>query len=276
MQDKKICRQILDLRQGSAADIWQNSTDNWSKLCVAMGCSSISVPGAVVQTYQIDRSGTFYNSVLVQNPQSFEVKQVEEVFVERTLPFSIILPSLKPYTELGKSLVKRRYLLAPPWTLMVHEELIDGSNPDVRVEEIDSCKLMDWFELQAVFPDVESSRQARLEMIETVSREGSAHLFLASMEGRSVGAGLLFIKDQVASIHMIATLPDFRRRHVASTVTLEAIGRARRDKADLLWLRTRKGGTGEKVYTKIGFTAFSDILSYTRTPQCEDSNLPPR
>jgi len=276
LQAKEACRHMLSLRPRSAADIWQDSTDNWSKLCVAMGCEKISLPGAVVQTYQINRSGSFYNSVFVQNPQSFEVKQVEGVFAERNLPFSIILPSLKPYRELSNSLSEQRYLLAPPWSLMVHEASIDRSSPDVRVEEIHSSKLADWFELQDAFPHVESSRQARLEMIERVSREDSTHLFLASLEGRSVGAGLLFIKDQVASIHMIATLPEFRRRQVATTVTLEAIGRARRDKADLLWLRTRKGGTGEKVYTKIGFTSFSDILSYSRTPQCEDSNLPPR
>jgi len=265
----------MDSRPRSVQDIWQNSTDNWSKLCVAMGCASIRVPGAVLQTYPINRSGTFYNSVFVQNPQSFEVKQAEDIFAERELPFSIVLPSLESFGELSRSLSEQRYSLAPPWILMVHKELVDRSNPDVRVEEIDSSKLSDWVELQDVFPHVESSRRARREMIETVLREDSAHLFLASVGGKSVGAGLLFIKAQVASIHMIATLPEFRRRHVASTVTLEAISRARKDNPSLLWLRTRKGGTGEKVYTRIGFTAYSDILSYTRTPQCEESNLPP-
>jgi ribosomal protein S18 acetylase RimI-like enzyme len=99
---------------------------------------------------------------------------------------------------------------------------------------------------------------------------------MASLQEKSVGAGLFFMKDQIASIHMVATLTDFRRKHVATTVTLEAIRRARKDKADLVWLRTRKGGTGEKVYTKIGFTSFSDILSYTKTPQHEDTHLPPK
>jgi len=276
LRDKETHRHNSPLRSRRDADTWRSSTDNWSKLCVAMGCSRISLPCGVVQTYPINRSGPFYNSVFVQNPQSFDLKQVEGVFAERKLPFSVVFPSLEPLWELGKSLSEQRYSLAPPWNLMVHEELIDRSNPDVRVEEIGSHKLRDWFELQSVFPDVESSRRARLEMIETVSRKDSAHLFLASVEERPVGAGLVFINDEVASIHMIATLPEFRRRHVASTVALEAIRRARKDKSRLVWLRTRKGGTGEKVYTKIGFAPISDILSYTKTLECEDSNLPPK
>lgn len=257
-------------------DIWQEATDNWSGLCVAMGCTRISVPGAFVHTYPIHRSGAFYNSAFVQNPQFFVIEEVEHVYAERKLPFAITLPRLKPYRELCKSLEEQEYSLAPPWTLMTHKELTGRSSLEVRVEEIDRSKLGGWFEMQDAFPHVESSKSTRLEMIKKVSREKSAQLLMASLQEKFVGAGLLFMKDQVASIHMIATLTDFRRRHVATTVTLEAIRRAREDKADLVWLRTRKGGTGEKVYMKIGFTVFSDILSYTKTPQHEDSNLPPK
>jgi ribosomal protein S18 acetylase RimI-like enzyme len=257
-------------------NVWQEATDNWSGLCVAMGCTRIRVTGALVHTYPIHRSGTFYNSAFVQNPQSFVIEEVEHVYAERKLPFAIIVPRLKPYEELGKTLEEQEYSLAPPWTLMTLKELTGNSNSEVRVEEIDRSKLSDWFELQDAFPHVESSKSTRLEMIKKVSKEKSAQLLMAGLQGKSVGAGLLFMNDQVASIHMVATLTDFRRRHVAATVTLEAIRRARKDKADLVWLRTRKGGTGEKVYMKIGFTAFSDILSYTKTTQHEDSNLPPK
>lgn len=257
-------------------DIWKEATDNWSELCDAMGCTRIRVPGALIHTYPIHRSGTFYNSAFVQNPQSFVIKEAEHVYAELKLPFTITLPRLKPYGDLSKALEEQEYSLAPPWTLMTHKKLTGRSSPEVRVEEIDRSKLGDWFEMQDAFPHVESSRSTRLKMTEKVSREKSAQLLMASLQGKFVGAGLLFMKDQIASIHMIATLTDFRRRHVATTVTLDAIHRAWKDKADLVWLRTRKGGMGEKVYVKIGFAAFSDILSYTKTPQYEDSNLPPK
>lgn len=57
---------------------------------------------------------------------------------------------------------------------------------------------------------------------------------------------------------MIATLSDFRRTHVATTVTLEAIRRPRKTRVGLVWLRTRKGGVSENVYARIGFTAFAE------------------
>jgi ribosomal protein S18 acetylase RimI-like enzyme len=257
-------------------DVWQKATDNWSELCVAMGCTRVRTPGALIHTYPISRSGSFYNSAFVQNPLSFVIKEVEHAYAERKLPFAIVLPRLKPYEKLGKLLDEREYSLSPPWMLMTLKEMTGNSNPEVRVEEIDRTKLGNWFELQDAFPQVESSRSARLEMIEKISREKSAQFLLASLQGRSVGAGLLFMKSKIASIHMIATLPEVRRRHVATTVTLEAIRRAKKDKPELVWLRTRRGGTGEKVYTRIGFKILSDILSYTKTPQYEDSNLPPK
>lgn len=257
--------------------VWQKATDNWSELRTAMGCVRLSVPGALVHTYPIHRSGTFYNSAFVQNPQSFVLREVEQVYAERKLPFAITLPKLKPYRELCKLLEEHEYSLAPPWTLMtVKESTVSQSNPEVRVEEIERPELSDWSALQDAFPHDESTRSMRLEMIKKLSRKKSAQLLMANLQGKSVGAGLLFMKDQIASIHMIVTLTEFRRRHVATTVTLEAIRRAKKDKANLVWLRTRKGGTGEKVYVKIGFEAFSDILSYTKTPEYEESNLPPK
>jgi ribosomal protein S18 acetylase RimI-like enzyme len=256
-------------------DVWRLATCNWSELCVAMGCTMIRVSGAIVHAYPIERSGTFYNFAVVQDPESFVIEDVENAYAERKLPFAIRIPGLEPYAELEKSLSARGYSLVPVWSLMTQNEVAVKSNPDVRVNEVDQSKLVDWFELQDVSPQVQSSRATRREMVERVSRERSAQLLMASLDGRPVGAGLLFLKDRIASIHLIATLTEFRRRHVATTITLEAIRRAKNEKADLVWLRTRKGGIGEKAYTKIGFNAFSDILSFTKTPEYEDSNLPP-
>jgi ribosomal protein S18 acetylase RimI-like enzyme len=257
-------------------DIWRQATENWSELCAAMGCTRMQVPGAIVQSYPIERSGPFYNSAFVQKPQSFEIEKVESIFAERRLPFVIVIPRLESYAELGKSLVEHGYSAAPAWCLMIQKELVGESNPKVRVDEIDRSGLNDWFALQDAFPHVQSSKAARLEMIERLSGNGSAQLLLASINHKPVGTGLLYLNEHVASIHMIATLNELRRRHVATTVTLEALRRARKEKVDLVWLRTRRGGIGEKVYAKIGFNVFSDILSYTKTLQYEDSNLPPK
>ena len=257
-------------------DVWRAATDNWNELCVMMGCTTTRLPGGIIQSYPIQRSGTFYNCVLVQNPQSFVPGEVERLFDERKLPFVIILPQLKPHLELGETLEGRGYVLAPPWILMIHNESVGQSSPEVKVEQIDESKVLDWLELQQVFPQSEGTRTTMLEMIRRLSKEDSTQLLIASLQEQFVGAGLLFMKNHVASIHMIATLAQFRRRHVATTVTLEAIRLAQKTRPSLLWLRTRRGGTGEKVYARIGFRLFTEILSYTKTPQFEETNLPPK
>jgi len=233
------------------------------------------VPHAVAHTYPINRSGPFYNLTLMDDPQS-SIEDAEEIYEKNGLPFIIVTPRLESYAKLQTFLVDRGYALPPPWGLMILEQLYGEMNPKVTVERIDRSNLKEWFALQDAFPQVPSSRVARLKMIEKILEDEAAQLLLATIEGKPVGAGLLYIRDRVASIHMIATKPEFRRRRVATTVTLEASRRAIRGKAELIWLRTKRGGTGEKVYTRMGFKLFTDLLSYTRTLECEDSNLPPK
>jgi hypothetical protein len=237
-----------------------------------MGCARISVPGALVQTYPVERSGAFYNFALVQDSRSFLIRDVQDEFAKRRLPFAIKIPRIELYAELEKSLCEHGYSLSPTWNLMTHEASLGKSNSEVRVDVIDRSGLSDWFGIESVFSHVHSSRLAIEEMVERALVKGSVQLLTASLDGRPVGAGLLFLRNRVASIHMIATGTEFRRRHVATTITLDMLRRSENAKVDLIWLRTRTGGIGEKVYTKIGFKGFSDILTYTTTPDLEESN----
>jgi hypothetical protein len=256
-------------------DIWHDASNNWSELCALMGCARIRVSGAVAHTYLIERSGTFYNFVIVQDPSSFVIEEVEDVYAKQKLPFAIRIPKLVTYTDLETSLCNRGYSVAPAWVLMTQSECKSyEANPEVEIDEIDRSRMVEWCELQNAFSQTLSTKAVREEMIRRILGDKSVHLLMASLNHRPVGTGLLFLKDDVASIHLIATQFEFRRRHVASTLTIEAIRRTKSEKINLIWLRTRKGGVGEKVYTKIGFHFFTDILSYTKTPELEDSNLP--
>ena len=63
---------------------------------------------------------------------------------------------------------------------------------------------------------------------------------------------------------MVSTIPEFRRKYVATTLILEVLETLKNKGVELLWLRTRKGGIGEKVYEKIGFKPILDILTFTK------------
>lgn len=230
-----------------------------------MGCKRTSLPGALASVYPIERSGTFYNIVHVQDPNSFSISSAEGTFAVRKLPFGIVLPRRSSYEQLEELLRARGYSLVKVWNLMWHEKGSGEINPEVAVEEIPGSRLSEWL--------VISNLSARREMIKAAWTDGSIRLLLATLHGKAVGKGLVFLKNRVASIHLIETIPDFRRRHVATTLVIEMLERLRNEQVELIWLRTRKGGVGEKVYSRIGFRSFTDILTYTLTPPLEDEGL---
>lgn len=227
------------------------------------------MPGASVHVYDVGRSSTFYNCVLVHDPTLFNADDVQRIFRQRRLPFSVKIPDLKSYGGVAKALRANGYSLLRPWSLMRHDKAIGERNPDVDVECVASCQLNEWIDVSNINELPQISRAARLKMLEKVSRTSKARFLLARLGEQPAGIGMLFMEGHVASIHLMATLPEFRRRHVATTLVLHALA-LRNGSIDLTWLRTRKGGIGMKVYTKLGFSSIGNILSYTTTPELED------
>ena len=254
------------------SDTWCKATCNWSELCVEMGCGRVRLPGGLLHTYDVGVTGTFYNYVLVQDPNSFSLRMTEAEFSRRGLPFAIRIPRENSFSEFERSLCDARYALVPVWKLMTHEKDAGERNRAVTVERVGSDRLADWIAIISTgFNLSEKHRVTQYEMVRRASRSESVQLLLAILNEKPVGTGLLYFKDRIASIHMISTLPEFRKKHVATTIILEARDRCKDEKANMIWLRTRKGGIGEKVYSKIGFKPFSDILTYTRTPNLDST-----
>jgi ribosomal protein S18 acetylase RimI-like enzyme len=106
-------------------------------------------------------------------------------------------------------------------------------------------------------------------MIRSALAKGLIHLFLANINYKPVGVALLFLNGHISSIHMMAVIPEYRRRHVATTILLELLHFSKNSNCQLIWLRTKKGGIGEQVYIRNGFRSLFDILTYTKTPNLE-------
>jgi hypothetical protein len=252
------------------ADTWYKATSNWSELCIAMGCERIQECGALAHIYPISRTGVFYNVVHVQDANLFSVESIEQTFAKSRLPFTITIPRVDSYAALEQSLRAHGYSLVRVWDLMVHEEDAGERNSEVEVVKVDASRLRDWFAASNLSDLPSSIRYARYDMISNALLKGSTLLLLAYLNSKPVGTGLLFSKGGVASIHMMTTVQEFRRRHVATTILLDTLDRLKDEEIDLVWLRTRKGGMGEKVYAKTGFESLLDILTYTKTPNLED------
>lgn len=252
---------------------WITATSSWSELCMAMGCTRVIYPGSLSHFYDVNATGTFYNFVHVQEPSACPIQAIEAEFARRGLPFAVRIPRQESYLGFGESLSAQNFSLVPIWTMMRHEVESGERSPEVTVEEVDRSHLSDWIETSNIpdLPDIH--RVTQRDMVSKASLTKSIHLLLATYKNKPAGTTLLFIKDRIASIHFVATRPEFRRKHIATSIVLDAINRIEDEGADLVWLRTRKGGIGEQVYLQIGFKPFADILTYSRTPNLDSQSV---
>ena len=231
-----------------------------------MGCEKIRIPGGLLHSYGVDLTGTFYNHVLVNAPNEFSLEQTEAEFAKRKLPFSVKIPKLRLYENIENSLQKAGYTLVPVWNLMVLEGKPTGlRNVDLKIERANAIEFSEWIAVSNQ-DNLASRRHLTQQMVRKVAEREGVHLLLAKLDNRPVGRGLLYSKDEIASIHMMSVVPEFRRKHVATTIVLDALARLKEERVNLKWLRTRKGGIGAKVYLQLGFTPAVDILTYTMTP----------
>jgi ribosomal protein S18 acetylase RimI-like enzyme len=83
-------------------------------------------------------------------------------------------------------------------------------------------------------------------------REGGEY-YLGYVEGKPAGTSLLFSLMKTGGIFSVGTLKEYRRRGIATTLTLHAVRRSIEKGNDLHTLQTAKGGAGEQLYKKIGF-----------------------
>ncbi|MHB8876302.1 MAG: GNAT family N-acetyltransferase [Myxococcaceae bacterium] len=85
--------------------------------------------------------------------------------------------------------------------------------------------------------------------------------FLGALEGRVVGVTLLLVTGAVAGIYAVATLPEFRKRGVSSTLLGRALAVARDRGCECVSLQVMEGSAAHALYDKLGFqTVFRSPL----------------
>ena len=90
-------------------------------------------------------------------------------------------------------------------------------------------------------------------IIEREARYSACRLYLATWSGRNAGACDLFVLGEWARLDSVGTLPEFRRRGVASALVRRAIADAENGGVRVLYLFTEAGSDAERLYRKCGF-----------------------
>ena len=89
-------------------------------------------------------------------------------------------------------------------------------------------------------------------------------LYLATVDGMPAGTALLYTEYGVGCVDFVGTLPEYRRRGVASVLTAKAVADSRAMGNRWTGLEVAAGSAAESVYRRIGFRPIHNRPRYVR------------
>jgi len=140
-------------------------------------------------------------------------------------------------------------------SIMVYKgnELEEKLSPTGEVREIpeDELDVADKIVFTVFeFPDEWKKKWDRI-MIDWMRKGG--RYYVAYVDGKPVGTSFLFSLAKTGGIFNVGTLKEYRKRGIATALTIHAVNESIRKGNDIHTLQTDKGGNAERLYKKIGF-----------------------
>jgi GNAT superfamily N-acetyltransferase len=148
----------------------------------------------------------------------------------------------------------------------------DGERPlatdDVRVRLIEIDEIDDWQSLTARGwgHDDPAARRISDEFTEAIASVDGEHLLIASsrFDGRPLGCAGLSIRDGMAMLGGMSTLPDERGHGVQTALVAARIELAIGHGCDLVVSTAATGGASERNLRRLGFEPLSPLKTYQR------------
>jgi len=126
--------------------------------------------------------------------------------------------------------------------------------PDVNVVAYDESLLDVWTDVNIKgFGVPVVLRDAFLDMFRKASQYKGTKSYLGYYKGKPAGVCGLVSFNDVGGIFSVGTVPEHRRKGVATSLLLKAIADSLSTGDSLLYLITIKGSDAERLYTSLGF-----------------------
>lgn len=184
-------------------------------------------------------------------------------------PCFMVSPSTCPST-FTDYLRKSGFELALEEDDMVFEGSHEGfvSNSEVRVA-VDDGSLTnvctDVFMKSFGFPKV--FRDAFVSLLKKGGCHEGTRYYIGYFEGNPAGGCALFSFNNVGGIFAVGTIPEYRRKGIATALLKKAIGDSVSMGNTLLYLTTTKGSDAEKLYKSLGFEVAHTHYRYELHPE---------
>src|SRR6266508_4905884 len=102
-----------------------------------------------------------------------------------------------------------------------------------------------------------------------VFQPNGLRLFFGYLDDRPVGSANLLSLEGAGYVDNVVTIPQYRRRGVATATVVAAIRASLDDGDRVVHLLAEAGGRPLRLYERLGFRTHATVDSYTRTPPAE-------
>ena len=128
-------------------------------------------------------------------------------------------------------------------------------NPEARIEELPPSDIAVWKTLVCTIFGVPTEWEEGFDGYMHAYVRSGGRCFVASIDGKPVGACSLLSLDRSGGIFTVGTLEEYRRRGIGSALTVHALQASVKAGNTLHLLYVDEGGHAERLYRRLGFEA---------------------
>lgn len=180
-----------------------------------------------------------------------------------------VVPSRPGEEELGPALLAMRFEIIENLLLMAHQGAINAApNPHVRVAPITTWQQMWSYEhgsRRSFYDDPGPSDALVGQRAGERWREqerGWCRYYAAYFNGTQVGGCYVSLWEEIPTLMGVYTLPEARRRGVATAMLMRSVADIIRPEQDVVCLYVEHGNPAERLYRELGFVPLIETQSY--------------
>ena len=137
----------------------------------------------------------------------------------------------------------------------INNQVVIENELDIKIVE-DKEYLKQWIDVvSTVF-----SIKVDFELLDYLLLEPEARFYIGNFEGKPVTSLMLYLSSGVAGLHAVSTLKEYRGRGFGQTISMMALLDAYKMGYKVGVLQA--SALGERMYRKLSFRKFCDIISY--------------
>lgn len=190
-----------------------------------------------------------------------EINSIKNLIQDGKAPNSWTVGPLTNPKDLGKYLEKRGFLNVYHQSGMaLNLSKLKKNRSKIQnfkcISVKDEDTLLKWSKVVASVFNIKLD----FEFLKYLLFENDTHFYIGTYDKKAVSSLLLFLSAGVAGLHAVTTLPNYRGRGFALFVSGKALNDAFKMGYKVGVLQA--SSLGEKVYTKLGFKKYCNIISY--------------